>query len=262
MELGLEGKVALVTAASRGLGFACAEALLREGARVIISSRNEEALSRAAERLRNTSPRGEVYYHTVDLTDPGSIDRLFQYVRESFGKLHILVYSTGGPKPGGFFELSYEDWVEAGKLVGLSAVWVARRAAELMIPQRWGRMVFIGSITLLKPYLEVATSNVMRMPLVGLVRTLALELAPYGITVNAVLPSLVLTDRIKELAAKRAEMEGTSVEEALKSMTREIPLGRAAQPEEFASLVAFLASEKAGFITGTLIPFDGGRSLV
>ena len=261
MDLGLQGKKALVTAASRGLGYACAEMLVREGANVIISSRSREALEKAAARLRKVNPHVEVYYHPADLTRKDDVDRLFDFVEEVFGGLEILVYSTGGPKPGRFMELDDEDWEEAARLVGLSAVWVARRAARLMMRQGWGRMVFIGSVTLIKPYLNLATSSIMRMPLLGLVRTLALELAPHGITVNAVLPSLVLTDRVLQLARRKAEEEGISMEESLQKMSYEIPVGRAAEPEELAALVAFLASEPAGFITGTAIPFDGGRSL-
>ncbi len=261
MDLGLRDKKVLVTAASRGLGYACAEMLVREGANVIISSRSREALEKAAARLRKVNPHVEVYYHPADLTRKDDVDRLFDFVEEVFGGLEILVYSTGGPKPGRFMELDDEDWEEAARLVGLSAVWVARRAARLMMRQGWGRMVFIGSITLIKPYLNLATSSIMRMPLLGLVRTLALELAPHGITVNAVLPSLVLTDRVLQLARRKAEEEGISMEEALQKMAYEIPVGRAAEPEELAALVAFLASEPAGFITGTAIPFDGGRSL-
>ncbi len=261
MDLGLRGKKALVTAASRGLGYACAETLVREGVSVIISSRSREGLEKAATRLREVNPDVEIHYHPADLTKRDDVDRLFDFVKEVFGRLDILVYSTGGPKPGRFMELDDEDWEEAARLVGLSAVWVAKRAAQLMMPRGWGRMVFIGSVTLVKPYLNLATSSIMRMPLLGLVRTLALELAPHGITVNAVLPSLVLTDRVLQLARRKAEEEGISLEEALREMTREIPVGRAAEPEELASLVAFLASERAGFITGVAIPFDGGRSL-
>lgn len=261
MDLGLQDKKALVTAASRGLGYACAEALAREGASVIISSRSRETLEKAATRLREANPHVDIHYYPADLTEREDIHRLFDFVEKVFGGLDILVYSTGGPKPGRFMELGDNDWEEAAKLVGLSAVWVARRAARLMMRQNWGRMVFIGSITLIKPYLNLATSSIMRMPLLGLVRTLALELAPHGITVNAVLPSLVLTDRVLQLARRKAVEKGISLEEALREMAREIPVGRAADPGELASLVAFLASERAGFITGTAIPFDGGRSL-
>jgi len=261
MDLGIKGRVALVTASSRGLGFACAKELASEGAVVILTSRNLKNLEHAAKAIKSDVENAEVHYYKLDLTVRENIEEVFDKIKDDFGKLDILVYSTGGPKPGKFLELSYEDWLEAFKIVGLSPVLVARRAAELMIPQKWGRMVFIGSTTLVKPMLDIATSNIMRMPLVGLVRTLAIELAPYNITVNAVLPSLILTDRVKQIAYKRAKSQGKSVDEVLNDMAKTIPLGRIGEPHELAAVVAFLASERASFITGALIPIDGGKLL-
>ncbi len=256
MDLGLKDKLALVTASSRGLGYACAKALLEEGAKVIISSRNLDRLREAYSKLKGIG--GEVYYHVVDLRVKESIDSLFNWVKESFGKLDILVYSTGGPRPGKFMELSWDDWVEASRLLALSAVWVARRSAELMLPQRWGRMVFIASVTIKEPWEDLALSNIMRLPVAGIVRTLARELGPHGITVNAVLPSIVLTDRVRQIAYERARKRGVSVDEVLDEMAKSIPVKRLGRPEELGWLVAFLVSEKAGFINGAIIPFDGG----
>ncbi|MCE4599388.1 MAG: SDR family oxidoreductase [Desulfurococcales archaeon] len=262
MDLGLKGKIALVTAGSKGLGFASAMELAREGALVIIASRSRDNLKRAADKIRETVQNAEVDIYQVDLTNADSIEALFSYIKDEYGKLDILVYSTGGPRPGKFFEMSDEDWEDAYKLLAMSAIRVSRYAAELMKPGKWGRIVYIASLTLLRPHPNIALSNVMRMPIAGLVRTLALELAKYNITVNAVLPSLILTDRVKQLAMETAKRENASLEEVYNRMASSIPLGRLGTPEEIGSIVAFLASEKASFITGSLIPVDGGALLI
>ena len=259
MDLGLKGKLALVTASSRGLGYASARALALEGADVILSSRNPSNLREAAEKLRREMGGGvNVYYHLVDLTSKESIDELFDWIKREYGRLDILVYSTGGPRPGKFMEMEWEDWVEATRLLSLSATWVARRAAELMIPNRWGRMVFIASVAIREPWPDLALSNVMRLPIAGIVRMLSKELGPYGITVNGVMPSIILTDRVLEIARRRARNQGKTVEEVLGEMAEKIPLKRLGRPEELGWTIAFLASEKAGFINGAMIPVDGG----
>ncbi len=262
MDLGLRNKVALVTAGSRGLGFASALELAREGAIVVIASRSEENLNNAIKRIKNEIPNAQADAYSVDLTNTSSIEELFSTVNERYGRLDVLVYSTGGPKPGKFFEMNDNDWEEAYKLLALSAIKASRLAAELMKPRGWGRIIYIASLTLLKPHPNIALSNVMRMPIAGLVRTLALELATYNITVNAVLPSLILTDRVKQLALETSRIEGVDLEEVYRRMASSIPLNRLGMPEEVGAVVAFLASERASFITGSLIPVDGGALLV
>lgn len=259
MDLGLRGKLALITASSRGLGYASARVLALEGADVILSSRSLSNLREAVEKLkREVSGNVNVYYHVVNLTSKESIDELFGWIKEEYGGLDIVVYSTGGPRPGKFMEMEWKDWIEATRLLSLSAIWVARRAAELMISRHWGRIIFITSVAIREPWPDLALSNIMRLPLAGVVRMLAKELGPYGITVNGVMPSIILTNRVLEIAKRRAEYEKKTVKEIIDEMAEKIPLGRLGKPEELGWVIAFLASEKASFVNGAMIPVDGG----
>ena len=261
MDLGLKGKLALVTGGSSGLGLAAAMELAIEGSNVILFSRSMEKLVKAREAIRSVAGDVVVDVYAGDLRVREDVERLFRFIEGSYGRLDILVYSTGGPKPGGFFEITDEDWEASFELLVMSALRVAREAARLMMRRRWGRMIFIGSISLVRPLENLATSNIMRMPIVGLVRTLALELARYNITVNAILPYDILTERVRQLAEADARRLGISFEEALKRRASKIPLGRMGDPRDLGALVAFLASERASYITGALIPLDGGMHL-
>lgn len=260
VDLGLRGKLALVTGGSSGLGFASALELALEGADVILFSRSVERLESARRRIREVASVN-VDIYAGDLRVKEDVEGLFKYVESRYGRLDILVYSTGGPKPGGFFDISDDDWEDSFKLLTMSALRVSREAAKLMARGGWGRIVFISSITLIRPLENLATSNIMRMPIVGLVRTLALELAKYNITVNAILPYDVLTERVRQLAEADAKRLGVSFEEALKRRTSKVPLGRMGDPRDLGALVAFLASERASYITGALIPLDGGMHI-
>jgi 3-oxoacyl-[acyl-carrier protein] reductase len=260
VDLGLRGKLALVTGGSSGLGFASALELALEGADVILFSRSVERLESARRRIREVASVN-VDIYAGDLRVKEDVEGLFKYVESRYGRLDILVYSTGGPKPGGFFDISDDDWEDSFKLLTMSALRVSREAAKLMARGGWGRIVFIASITLIRPLENLATSNIMRMPIVGLVRTLALELAKYNITVNAILPYDILTERVRQLAEADAKRLGVSFEEALKRRTSKVPLGRMGDPRDLGALVAFLASERASYITGALIPLDGGMHL-
>jgi len=260
VDLGLRGKLALVTGGSSGLGFASALELALEGADVILFSRSMERLESARRRIREVASVN-VDIYAGDLRVKEDVEGLFKYVESRYGRLDILVYSTGGPKPGGFFDISDDDWEDSFKLLTMSALRVSREAAKLMARGRWGRIVFISSITLIRPLENLATSNIMRMPIVGLVRTLALELAKYNITVNAILPYDILTERVRQLAEADAKRLGVSFEEALKRRTSKVPLGRMGDPRDLGALVAFLASERASYITGALIPLDGGMHI-
>ncbi len=257
MDLGLKGKVALVTASSRGIGLGVAKVLASEGVRVVINGRDEEALRKAKEEIiRETG--GEVHAVRADLTVKKDVERLIDEARRAFGRIDILVYNTGPPKPGTFMELTDEDWEYATRLLLLNAVWLTKRVISEMIERRWGRLIYITSLTLRQVMPNLVLSNVVRLSIAGLVKSLAVEFGGYGITSNGIMQGLILTDRLIGLARKEALAKGMSVEDVLNSWCRDIPVGRLGRPEDIGYLVAFLASDKASYINGAMILIDGG----
>jgi len=257
MDLGLKGKVALVAAASKGLGKAAALELAREGARVAICARTEATLWAAAADIEGATG-GEVLAVVADLSDADDVERLVQTTVDRFGRLDILVTNAGGPPSGYFLDLSDDAWHATVELTLMSAVRLCRAAVPHMRKHGWGRIVNITSVSVKQPIDNLLLSNALRSGVVGLAKTLSNHFAGDGITVNSVCPGWTLTDRVAELFAARARDEGVSVEEAERQVTADIPLGRMGQPEELAALIAFLASERAGYITGTVIQVDGG----
>jgi 3-oxoacyl-[acyl-carrier protein] reductase len=253
----LKGKTAIVTAASRGIGRGVARVLAREGANLVIASRDLERLSRTASEIRSEFG-AEVVPVQADLTKRADVAKIVETAARSFGGVDILVYNTGPPKPGTFMELTEEDWDYAVRLLLMSAVWLTKDALPYMIEKRQGRIIYITSLTLKRPLPNLTLSNVIRLSIAGLVKTLAYQLAQYTILVNGVLQGYVETERVLEVARDRAAREGKPLDDVLKAMAGEIPLGRMAKPEEIGELVAFLASERASYITGSLISIDGG----
>ncbi|MEL9990713.1 MAG: SDR family oxidoreductase [Thermoproteus sp.] len=253
----VKGKVAIVTAASRGIGKGIARVLAREGARLVIASRDRDRIVKAAEEIK-AETGAEVIPVAADLTVREDVRRIVSTAVEKFNAVDILVYNTGPPKPGTFLELSEEDWDYAVKLLLMSAVWLTKDVLPYMMERRWGRLIYITSLTLKRPLPNLTLSNVVRLSIAGLVKTLSYQLAPYNVLVNGVLQGYVETERTRSLAEDRSRREGKPVEEILKSMAAEIPLGRMAKPEEIGELVAFLASDRASYITGSLITIDGG----
>ncbi len=257
MDFRLEGKVALVAAASRGLGKAAARELSREGADVIIAARGKSTLEAAAQEIHQETGR-RVLPVQADVTVKGDIEALVQAAEDEFGQIDVLVNNAGGPKPGTFTDMSDEDWLGAINLNLMSTIRLTRLVLPGMRARRWGRIVNITSFSVKQPIPDIILSNTARAGVAAMAKTLAGQVADEGITVNNVCPGYILTDRVRNLAASTAEEEGTEAKEILADWESRIPAGRLGKPEELAALITFLASERAAYITGTTIQADGG----
>ncbi len=257
MDLQLEGKVALVCASSRGLGKAVALGLASEGARVGICARGRPALDATAEEIRSTTC-ADVLAFQADLTQATQAAALFEVVIAKWATIHILVNNAGGPPSGSFESHDLARWQAAFDLNFMSAVNLCALAIPFMKKQRWGRIINITSIAARQPVDGLILSNAVRAGVLGLGKSLSNELAPHNILVNNVCPGYTRTDRVVDLANAQALRQHKSAEEIYGMWEKAIPLGRLAEPEEFAALVVFLASEKASYITGATIPVDGG----
>ncbi len=253
MELGLAGKLAVVTGGSSGLGKAAAASLLREGARVLIASRTEEKLQRAVSDL---SHLGEVEALRADLTEARDVEILFGR-SEEMGGADILVISYGGPRIARFPDLDDDDWYQAYELLVMSVVRLARLFGYRMKERGWGRIVLVTSVAIKEVNMNIPLSTSVRLSLAGLVKVLSRELAP-EVNVNAVMPGHFMTERQRDLLKSRAAERGISLEEMEHEAAREIPLTRFGRPEELGDVIAFLASDRASYMTGSLIPVDGG----
>ncbi|MGD2205278.1 MAG: SDR family oxidoreductase [Anaerolineae bacterium] len=252
MDLGLMDRVAIVAASSRGLGRACALELAREGAHVVICARHAQDLEAAADEIQ-----AEMWL-AVDLTDPAQIQHLADETLRRYGRIDVLVTNNGGPPAGYFDGFDDKDWLTAHQLTLMSAVRLIRAVLPTMRAQQWGRIVNITSVSVKQPIDNLLLSNTYRPGVVGLAKTLSMQVAADGITINNVAPSYTRTDRVVELVESRAADEGKSADKVLDEITADFPMKRMAEPEELAALVAFLASERASYITGTTIQVDGG----
>lgn len=263
MDLGLKDKVALVAAASRGLGRAVAEELAAEGAGLVLCARDPATLAETAAAIADTTG-AHVLAVPADVTQVDQVERLIASGNERFGRIDILVTNAGGPPAGRFDQLSREQWEQASRLTLFSAIELARQVLPGMKERRWGRILNITSIAVKQPVDNLMLSNSLRAGLTGFARTLANEVAADGVTVNNILPGYTRTERLEELAEMMADKLGISAAEFRGKWEQEIPMRRLGEPREFAALAAFLVSERASYITGTSIQVDGGwiRSLV
>ena len=258
MDFGLRGTVAVVAAASQGLGRAVAMQLAREGANLAICSRKHDAIEEAAAEIRQQTGV-EVAAVVADVSTPEGPDALVRAAVERFGRLDILVCNAGGPPPGGFSRHHDDEaWRQAFELNLLSAVRLVRAAAPYLRQSGRGRIINMVSSSVKQPIEGLVLSNAVRSGVIGLAKTLAAELAPDGVTVNNIAPGRFDTARIRQIDQARAESLGVTEEQARGEAIKQIPAGRYGRPEEFAYLAAFLASDKAAYITGVTIQIDGG----
>lgn len=257
MDLGLEGKIGFVAAASSGLGLAVAHALAAEGVSLGICSRNRERISRAADQVREAHGV-EVRPYVCDVSDGESVRECQQAMVQHFGTCHILFANSGGPPAGPVQEFRAGDFRQALALNLLSTIHLADSFLPAMKAQKWGRIIALASITVKQPLSNLALSNVSRAGVVAYIKTLSTAVAPLNITANTVAPGYFLTDRVRHLIEDQSGEKGISFDQGLQNLHSSIPAGKTGTPSDFGSLVAFLASRQAAYITGDTILIDGG----
>lgn len=252
----LKDRVALVTGSSSGLGFAAARALLDLGARVALNSRGGDKLEAAHRAL--AAGGGEVVAIPADIRQPEELEDLVNDVEEHLGAVDILVANGGGPRVKPAVELDEADWQEALPLAFLFVPRLCRLVLPGMRRRGWGRIVAINSVSARQPIPSLALSNALRPAVLGYLKTLALEVAADGVTVNSVLPGYTRTERQEELAAQLARQTGQDADEILANQGRDVPMGRMADPSEIGEVIAFLCSPSASYVTGQAIAVEGG----
>jgi 3-oxoacyl-[acyl-carrier protein] reductase len=257
MDLQLKGRSALVTGASRGLGYATARLLAQEGCQVAINSRDEARLSAAAGQIAKETGNAVVALQG-DVTDAAQPQALVEQCARVFGGLDLLVTNSGGPPPGRFENLDDGAWQMAFDLSLLSHVRLIRAALPYLRQSPVASVLTITSYSIKQPIPNLVLSNSVRAATVGLTKSLALELGNEGIRFNSILPAWTETERVQALMAQRAQVNGTTTEEETKKQANESPLGRLGKPEEFANAAVFLLSPAASYITGVMLTVDGG----
>jgi 3-oxoacyl-[acyl-carrier protein] reductase len=259
MDLGLQNKVAVVLASTTGLGYAVAEALLDEGACVAISGRNPERLQDALQRLQSAQA-DRVVGEAFDVTDTTALESHLRHVKDRWGAVHILVTNAGGPPTGQAADITEPDLDRAYALTMKSAIHAVKTVLPWMRAQHWGRIIGMTSSSVRQPIANLALSNTMRAGLTGYFKTLSFEVAQGGILVNTICTGMFMTDRLTELFEIRAAKSGRTIAQEKQIAEQEIPLRRLGDPKEFGAMVAFMASERASFLNGTALPYDGGAS--
>jgi 3-oxoacyl-[acyl-carrier protein] reductase len=257
MDLKLQGLRALVTGASRGLGFATALGLAREGVEVAMNSRSADSLQRAAERVRQETGK-TITILADDVTDPAAPGRLVHAAAEAFGGLDLLVTNTSGPPAGPFETFDDTDWQRAVELSLMSHVRLIRAALPYLRQSKAASVLTVTSYSVKQPIPNLVLSNSVRSATTGLTKSLALELGKDGIRFNSILPAWTETERVQELITARAKANGTNAEEELRKQAMDSPFGRMGKPEEFANAAVFLLSPAASYITGVMLTVDGG----
>jgi len=258
MDLGIAGRVALVTASSQGLGRACAKALAQEGAKVVINGRRADVLEKTRTQLA-AETGSEILAFQADLMKAEEVKRLVESVLEKLGRIDILVTNCGPPPHGLFTELDDEKWDIANELVVKSVVRLCRQVIPVMEKQKWGRIVNVTSTSVKQPLGDMVLSSAGRMGVVGLSKILANQFARSGITVNTVCPGPYMTEAEARYFEEEGLKKGITADQAATEWLTDIPMGRIGDPKEFGDVVAFIASERASYLTGTLIQIDGGR---
>ena len=259
MDLCLKSKIALVTAASQGLGKAAATALAQEGAIVIICSRKKKAIEQTAKEIHKLTD-ADVIPIVADVSKLQDIKRLVAAVKKQFGTIHILVNNAGGPPTGEILSMSEAEWKKGIELTLLSMVRLTREVLPFMIKQRWGRIITITSISGKQPINDLIISSTLRPGIHGLTKVLSNKFAKNNITVNTICPGNILTNRQKELMEARSAKQKISVRKYLAQIVKDIPAGRLGKPEEIGDVIAFLASERASYINGANLLVDGGMA--
>ena len=257
MDLGLKGKSAIVCGSSQGLGKACAQALAAEGVRLVMCSRSFDRIFQAARGIAEAYGVSAIPI-AADLTSPDTPDKLVREAVSKHGGIDILINNAGGPSPGRFEETGDDAWEEAFRLTLMSAVRMIRAVLPVMTKNGWGRIVNLASISVKQPIPNLLLSNSLRSAVVGMAKTLAGQVASKGVLINTVATGTFETERLRAVLKNQNEKTGLTEKEAESKLVQTIPLGRIGNPEELAWFVAFLASERASYITGTTIQVDGG----
>lgn len=255
MDFGLKGRVAMVAAASKGIGKACALAMAQEGCKVSICSRDAKTLMETGKEIEAFS---DAMVLVADVSSAHSLENWYQATVESFGQVDILITNTGGPPVSRFMQLTDEQWLAGVESTVMNVVRLSRLVIPGMQQRRWGRIIHLTSLVAKQPVDELTISSTLRAGLSGLTKTMANQLGPENITVNAVLMGHILTDRQYHLADVRVKERGITHEKYFEQQATEIPLRRLGEPREVGEVVAFLASERASYLTGVSLQVDGG----
>lgn len=257
MDLGLNGKTALLLGSSKGIGFGVAKELLKEKSRVIICSRNPDNLKSAEEQLRDEFPEGDIHSFKADTSKKEDLESLFNYMKQDFGVIHMILNNTGGPPAGEFLDVTEEQWETSFQSLLMSSVRIVRGLFPLFSKE--GSSIVNVLSRSAKAYLpNLVLSNTFRPAIAGLAKTLSIELAPYGVRVNNACPGSIATQRHEELVIKRALKNKTDADSVKESIASKIPLGRIGSPEDMATLIVYLFSPRSSYITGQTVLVDGG----